>query len=353
MKHLPIGGSSAARTIACPGWINACSDLKPRPPGPAAIAGSMHHEVQEKCQIEGTEPKDHVGLVYKEGDAEQTFTKADLDLSYIAFNAANELMDKLDIEDLEIEAFVQIIEDEAGGTGDLLGRSADLKTILVADYKFGQGVVEAKKNAQMMFIAAAARIDPSTKDLFEKAETIELAIIQPKRKGVVFRDSCTIKELDAFQTKLMKAIDLVGAKAPPLNPGPECKWCPAAAYCKVRKADIVGAKTLGVKEKSELQAAADILEEVEDWVNAVKSELFTQLNRGVAFTGWKIVDKRATNKWKDAAKAKAALIRHKFDPELYEITTMMTAPQVLASFKSATVDKTKTTGRAKFDLDDL
>tara|TARA_R110000751_G_scaffold2075_4_gene11199 strand:- start:691 stop:897 length:207 start_codon:yes stop_codon:yes gene_type:complete len=66
MKHLEYGGSTAARTIACPGWIKQSEGIKRRPVGQAAIDGSMHHEVQEKVQTEGKKPEDFLGHVYEE-----------------------------------------------------------------------------------------------------------------------------------------------------------------------------------------------------------------------------------------------------------------------------------------------
>jgi hypothetical protein len=60
MIHLEVGGSTASRTLACSGWIDASKDIPSRPAGQAAIDGSMHHEVQEMCQKTGDTPRpDH------------------------------------------------------------------------------------------------------------------------------------------------------------------------------------------------------------------------------------------------------------------------------------------------------
>ena len=344
MKHLPIGGSSFDRTVGCSGWLDATKNLPKQVVGPAAIAGSMHHEVQEAAQRDGKKPEDLIGLVYKENNNTLTFTEDDLDLSNIAFNATNKLMDALEIEWMEIEPFVQLIPDVAGGSIDMLGLSKDEKILLILDYKFGQGKVEIKENNQLQFYGVAAEADPRTADMFSKIDKIVYAIIQPKLKGTVFIWESTPKELAVFKKRAMKAIEQAQSDNPERHSGPHCKYCAAAAYCRTKKADVVAAKKLGARLKTDLQSGADILEEVEDWLNAMKSELYVQLTRGVSIKGWKIVDKRASLKWLDAGDARTALNSAKISPTIFEETKMRTAPQVRDALKK---------NKIEFDLGDF
>ena len=106
MKHLKVGGSTAARTLKCPGWIKASENIPRRPAGQAAIDGSMHHEIMELCQKKGTAPKDYLGFVYKENGQSREFGVDDLDLSNIAHTVTNTIMDDLDIDQLEVEPFL-------------------------------------------------------------------------------------------------------------------------------------------------------------------------------------------------------------------------------------------------------
>jgi|TARA_R110000737_G_scaffold134703_2_gene166012 hypothetical protein len=66
MRHLPYGGSTAHRTLACPGWFKKSENLPSRPAGPAAIEGSMHHKVMERCFRDEVTPEQCLGLIYEE-----------------------------------------------------------------------------------------------------------------------------------------------------------------------------------------------------------------------------------------------------------------------------------------------
>ena len=64
--HLPYGGSSARRDIFCPGNKKKSENLPSRPAGPAAIEGSMHHKVMERCFRDEITPEQCLGLIYEE-----------------------------------------------------------------------------------------------------------------------------------------------------------------------------------------------------------------------------------------------------------------------------------------------
>jgi hypothetical protein len=342
MKHNPIGGSSAERTFNCPGWIKASATLPKSKTSKAAIEGSMHHQVMEETFREGVLPREKIGLVYEEGDGQtREFTDDDLTLSEIAFGAVDRLLDELDIEYYEIEPFVELIPDYAGGSIDLLGVSTDGKTVLVLDYKFGQVRVDVEGNDQLLFYALCAASDPATQDMFEKAENIELVIVQPKIKGAISRWTCSLTHMDEWGELMNAAIDKVDLKNPPLAAGKHCKYCPNAAYCKVRKADVVAAMALGPQHKDQLQDAGDRLEEVEAWVNAVRSELYVQIGRGVSINGWKNVETRGKRTWINEEAADRALRAEKIKVGMFTRTSMLTAPQTMTALKKA---------RVKFDL---
>tara|TARA_R110000772_G_scaffold108869_1_gene211990 strand:+ start:256 stop:1392 length:1137 start_codon:yes stop_codon:yes gene_type:complete len=299
MKHLKVGGSTAARTLKCPGWIKASENIPRRPAGQAAIDGSMHHEIMELCQKKGTAPKDYLGFVYKENGQSREFGVDDLDLSNIAHTVTNTIMDDLDIDQLEVEPFLQYIKGSVGGSTDLLGLSEDGKTLLSLDYKFGRNKVVAKNNAQLMFYPMCARRDSKTSDMFSKVEKLVLVIVQPQVKGVVDTWECSIEDLNTFETEFNKALDQVYLKTDVRTPGSHCNWCPAAPYCETKRLNVMASSLLGAKERNDLQAAANVITEVEDWLKMIKEEMYMQLNRGVALDGWKIIDKRATRKWLD------------------------------------------------------
>lgn len=339
MKHLMHGGSVATRDFGCPGWHDVSKDLPKQTSSPAARKGSMHHMVQEHCRNTEDMPEDCVGMVYKEDGHEHEFTEDDLLLSNIAYNATEKILDKYDIDEMEIEPFVQYIPDLSGGSIDLLCLSADGKTLVVVDYKFGRGRVEVKESAQHGVYTISSRADKKTADLWKKVKKIVFVIIQPQLKGTTFLWETTPKFIDNFERRYKIALD-----SDEVVSGPHCNWCPAAAICSVRRADVVGAIQLGARAKKELQIGADILEEVEDWVASMKAELFTQLTRGTSIKGWKIVEKKASRKWYDPKAAEDELRKAKINPSIFTRTTILTAPQTATAFKKNNI---------KFDLDEL
>ena len=303
--HLPYGTSTAARTIACPGWLEKSQDIPPRPAGEAAITGSMHHRIQEVCQRDGKTPEQCLGMSYAEGGVVRTLTEDDLDLSEIAYRATNQLLDDLDIDEMMTEVFVELVPGVAGGTLDLLGLSQDRKTLLDLDYKFGSVKVPVEESPQHSMGLISACADDKTNDMFSDVERIVYAIIQPRAKGGVFLWETTPEHLETFDYEFRAAM-----KKRDINPGSHCKYCPAEPYCPEKRAVVMGANLLGARALEELQAGADLVAEVEAWVKSMHEEMYLQLCRGVPLKGWKVVDKRAVTKWTDADGA-AELLKSK------------------------------------------
>ena len=331
--HLPYGGSSAHRDIACPGNKARSADLPHPPTGQAAIDGSMHHQVMEECFRRDLEPADLIGLVYKEPgeDTTREFTADDLTLSEIGWRAINNVLDEYDIEDMMIEPFVQFIEGKSGGSIDVLGISADGKTAMIADFKFGTFRVSPEESAQHAVYALSAMTDPTTRDLFKKVKKIVFVIIQPQVKGVVSKWETKPQWIRTFQKKYEAAM-----ASDTIRPGKHCKYCRAEPYCDAKRVNVMAANLLGGREQEELQAAADMVEEVEQWVKAVKNELYWHVSRGVPVTGWKVVDKRATRKWSDREGLVAALKLPKKD--MFKPGELLSPAQMEKVIKSKKLD---------------
>jgi hypothetical protein len=302
--HLPYGGSSAHRTIGCPGWLKKSENLPPRPAGAAAIEGSMHHQVMEHAVRATLTPEDFIGMVYAEPgtDITRTYTVDDVDLTNIAFHATHTLLDDLDIDIIEVEPFVQLVPGVAGGSIDLLGLSSDETTLLIADYKFGSVAVPVEESPNLALYAISARHDSFTADLFDKVERIVFAIIQPRVTGVVKTWETNTVFLELFEARFKQAMELDH-----LSPGAWCNWCPAAPYCEAKRGQVMAANLLSKDKQDELNAAAAMVTEIETWVKAVKEEIYLQMIRGVPVDGWKVVQKRPTTKWTDEAGARAFL----------------------------------------------
>jgi len=332
--HLKYGGSTATRTLACPGWVEKSAHLPPRPAGQAAIDGSMHHMVQELCQREGTTPADNLGAVYTEDTTARVFGDDDLDLSWIAYNATNKLLDELDIDELMVEPFVQLIPDVAGGSIDLLGLSRDRSTILVLDYKFGRGAVKVENNAQHSLYTLSAMWDKSTADMFYNTTRIVFAIVQPQLSRDAQLWETNRDAMEDFDHNFRAAM-----KATHLNPGDHCRYCPAEAYCEAKRTRVLASNLLGKDDLQNLQAAANMVDEVSAWVAAVREEMYLQMSRGVALEGWKVVDKVARRTWINESDAIKGLMKGRklTKADIHE-TKLMSPAQIEKLVKKVKLD---------------
>lgn len=333
--HLPFGGSSAARTLACPGWVKASEGL-PNRTSQAAVDGSMHHEVQEHARTEDKPPVEYLGLVYKEGGLTKEFKDDDLPLANIAYHATDDLLDEYDIDEMMIEPFVTLIPHIAGGSVDLLGLSSDRQTILVIDYKFGRGIVSATDNKQAMSYALSALRDRNTKSLFEEVEYVVLAIVQPQARGVIDKHVIPIEAVLKFEVEYRAAIDEGRGDNPRKAAGDHCHFCPATATCTTRQALAKSALMMGADGHNALLAGADMLTQVEDWCKEMREGLFMMMKQGIAVPGWKIVAKDTREKFIDPDDTLAFLSKKKgLSKAALTKTTMLTPAQTRAVIKKA------------------
>lgn len=307
MKHLRIGGSSCARTVACPAWLSRSADIPKQEAGPAAREGTMLHTCMENYYRDGIEFEDQVGVTEFEG---LVFTQAMLvDLVTPAYEMTEATLDKYDIDVLYIEPFVEIVPDEVGGSIDMLCFSEDGKTMLVYDHKFGRINVEVEQNKQILFYTLAAITDAKIPEAdLSKVEQFIGGICQPKvsHEAQLWEfDAATLK---AFQGDLERAIKLSEAENPLARTGAHCKYCPAAPYCPEKIAQATGALEMTIETDADLAQAMDLVSQLEDWCKDVRNTTHKKLEQGHQVPGYKLVAKRATRTWSDP-EAVADLIR--------------------------------------------
>lgn len=305
--HRKYGGSTMARTLACPGWA-ALAETVPRVPGKgsdAAELGTALHDAMEwliNDLIGGgeLEPDDAVGqtfnfIVITEEMAEDSL--------WPAWNEIQDLIDEYALKTIMLEPFVEMIPELAGGSIDFLGISKNGKTVVVADYKFGYYTVSAERNAQLLFYALCADVDEKTTELFKHAETIALNIIQPAIDDGdgTCRDEWVIPVcvLEAFEDKVARAINLAESGNAPLNAGDHCKFCPAMAICPIKTGEAQAAAKLPAVHADTLGEWLPKLDDLEAWIKATREMAAFALENGTKVPGYKLVAKRAQRQWTD------------------------------------------------------
>ena len=230
--------------------------------------------------------------------------------------AMEALEDFISDNDLTTIITEELIEysDIIGGTPDILAYNE--KLIACADYKFGDGVmVYADDNDQMYFCVWAALDSDIFKLDLDPSTPVKFAIIQPSDKRSETLDvwETTVDKVDDFGERFLDAVDVAENSKPGenLHSGDWCTFCPGAGICpeKGRKARTALALIDNTKLKAkdtdmvipvlDLSEALTLATELEPWIKDVRSFAYEQLEAGADVPDWKLVEKRATRKWKD------------------------------------------------------
>lgn len=297
MTHWRFGGSTAERTINCPGW-RQLADRAPTPPtSPYAHEGAVLHDCMERILLEQTT----VNTLHGE-----TIDGIEIDDDrhrrlVAATNAFVTLSREYGMAEYEPEVGAEYAHD-VGGHADFVGVSEDGKTVFVGDFKFGSGYqIDPFENAQAMFYAFVLRAGSPVADMFQKAEQVALVIIQPND-----RDMDTLRiwtapmgAIDEFELSFEKALRRARQDNPPLRVGEHCRFCPAAALCPERTGMAHRALLMPPDDLEQLADCMSMLPSLRDWINEVEQTALRQLERGAEVPGYKLVQKRAIRRWSE------------------------------------------------------
>lgn len=222
---------------------------------------------------------------------------------------------------LHVEQRVKV-NDEVYGTADAVVWQPASKHLHIVDLKYGAGVaVEVHGNTQLKIYALATLLT-----FGYPAQRVTATIVQPRcphSDGPVRSVTYDVVDLLDFHADLEDAVAVVRdasqhapellADAGFLNPSEKgCRWCLAAPKCpKLKSKAQEMAKKVFAKgdayDPAELAETLDYLPIFEGWIKNVREFAYEEAERGKAIPNWKLVEKRATRKWRDEAAARAAL----------------------------------------------
>lgn len=300
-KHLKYGGSTMARTTACAAWVNLSKGIPRGPTSEAAELGTALHDAMEWVKGDNSRrARDAEGCTFNGIEITPDMVVDKLNPAFFALQC---LCINYDITNFVLEPFVELIPDLAGGSIDFLGVSADGKTAVVADYKFGYNLVDPTENAQLLFYALCADADPAVNEMFKHVENIVFAIIQPNDQGEDDMRTWTapITRLDAFEDEVAAAIKKAEDGDTTPNAGSHCKFCPAEAVCPIKTGLAQQAARLPAVHVDTLAQHLPLVDELEAWIKAVRKMAHEALEQGVKVEGYKLVNKRASRVWTNEA----------------------------------------------------
>lgn len=240
-----VGGSTAARRLACPRSY-ALEQLVPKDDGGSSYAqeGTVLHEMvamvlQGKIDVEHAAP---FTFTHKDGWTHTVDQTTWFELGVPALDAFDAFMDDIERqEDAEVEFKIEAKCEMPGipgafGTSDIIWRCGKVSGIL--DWKFGYGQVKAEENDQLRFYARAAM--HAHPEFFKPltvggiAREVYLTIIQPQRSHEDDTWITDVDELEEWRLSLQEAIEEAKAATPKkgrIEKGGHCKFARCMAVC--------------------------------------------------------------------------------------------------------------------------
>lgn len=311
--HAKLSASSASRWLACPGSVALSAGL-PNVSSEYAAQGAAAHWIAAACQNDGGSPDRWLGKTalvegFEIALDEELVGAVKMFLDYIAEHERPG--DRCFVEQSFTPAMRRLHEEFGGSTDRVMWRESE-RLIRVYDYKHGAGVaVEVDDNKQLKYYALGALLaNPQW-----NAETVEMVIAQPRcehEDGRIRSSKFAAIELVDYAADLVEGAKATEEFGAPLNPGDkQCKFCPAASKCPAlegrthaliaQEFEITPDKPYDLAKLAEALRMAPL---VEARITALREFAYAAACRGEIVPGFKLVDKRATRKWKDEAEAR-------------------------------------------------
>lgn len=204
------------------------------------------------------------------------------------------------------------------GTADFVALNDKQGVLDVIDLKFGRGVlVEVFGNDQLYYygLGALLELERSHPDLAKMVKVVRLTIVQPRINhpdGLVRYIEVPVVEVVEFAMTLMSAAKATTDPDAPRQCGSWCRWCRASGVCPEQANESLAIAQTEFGEvpappapesltPDQITMVLEQLPILEAWAKSVRSYATEALEAGLEVKGFKLVDKRATRKWRDEA----------------------------------------------------
>lgn len=343
-----VGGSTAARVIACPGSVPAVLSLPKGIDVPSEYAEegtAMHAVMQELMTRRGSasinsrfnamrEARKLIGKRFHD----RTLTAEHVDTM---IQPALDALDELEREYGGIGTFNVVgIEKtvkfpglpSAFGTMDLL--LANDRYIIHNDWKFGAGVpvpivyADGVVNHQIMYYTTASRA--TLRNLYRNADgrprTMVGAIIQPRVEEPLGHVVISGRKVSDFKRDLIAAVDAALAGGAQRVKGEHCRWAPCKLTCPLWTGPLLDltaitpakpdSPSVKVTPYGEYLAKAKVLVDMAAmFKKEIDEQMHAYLDAGGSVPGWRLKAKTTQRKWIEEAVVEKALKKLGFKSE--------------------------------------
>ena len=345
-EHAKLSPSSAVMWMICAGAL-PLSEGMPEQSSPYAAEGTLAHSLAE------WKLKNRKGQFPWPPSMTAAQRKEMEDYVQIYVDHLFELDRSIKGAESHVEKKVSITE-HCWGTADAIIWDPITRTLYVRDLKYGAGVaVSVRENLQLKIYALAALLT-----MKYPAKLINIGIVQPRmphEDGLIRSVDYASADLLDFYAEIQDAAGRVRdafyfkeemsdrAWADEFLQTSEkgCRWCLAAPKCPklkaqaqevckqafaVEKAD--GAPTTSLAyEPAELSHVLDQVPLIEAYCKNVREFAYQEAEQGRVPPGYKLVEKRATRRWKDDVNH--MILATKLGPDV-KFTEVLKAPELRA-----------------------
>jgi hypothetical protein len=311
-SHADASPSSASIWLNCPASVTKARRTQ-RLPTIYMAEGTAAHVVAELL-IHGLPAPEHLVVDGFEIAVDDAMLEAvERFVGYI-----EQLRQTTDYTVTESSVRVYDLPEPLYGTADVIASTLATKTIEVVDLKYGRGVAVSAVNNPQLRIYGLGALESHPKDTFP-IDTIRLTIVQPRQPGEVGENQeiLSVEELTAWRDEVLApALTRIADNDATEITGSHCRWCVRAGECRSLAATrMLDAKAVfDVIEDDPPPLPAELADEelavildkagaVEAWLDQVRAEASRRIDHGQAVPGWKLVQKRAMEKWIDADEA--------------------------------------------------
>ena len=340
--HAVWSASATAANWTCPGRLAMVTLAPEDEESIHAARGTAAHEIAEKALRSDNDCGKYLGSTIKT-------KKFDIEIDEELVESAQTYVDYVDgLNDIVGQRCELMLEKrftleqldppfDAGGTCDAIVINPTMNTLEVVDLKNGRGVVEVNENKQTRTYALLAmlNIDP---ELAGKVDYIKSTIVQPRayhKDGRIRSETFHVADLVEWTHDLLAAMkrskeaydafqNINGSRTnfdewakQYLVPG-SCKFCPALAMCPQHREQALTVAPEMAKQwfedttletppmlkndvellsTDELAHILDGLENLEDWISAVRSFAHAEAEKGKKIPGYQLVEKIGNRKW--------------------------------------------------------
>jgi len=302
--HSRVGASGMSRWELnhCPGSVRLSAGLESKA-GFAAAEGTVAHGLAEMA-LNGEDYRGQLGTVIVQDGFEIVVSKAMIDHVTEYKVILDDLTPKGATRHVEHKFHLEALHPALFGTSDAVVWNPATQRLDVCDFKYGAGhAVEVEDNVQLMYYAVGA-----VQTLGYPAKTIGLHIVQPRcphadgPHRTVTIDAVDLIEFAAYMVASVRATEKPDAA---VRAGDWCRYCPASGVpgkCPVQEkvvnemAKVAFAPALPYEPEA-LAKALDQIPVLEARIKALREFAYNEAEAGRAPPRYKLVEKRATEKW--------------------------------------------------------